>query len=66
MIGDEIAVALELEALFGAGIAQARFKQGGNDLLRLGIEVVEKIALQVRSVPFAPGTGRGNLEQAAR
>ena len=55
MIGDEIAVALELEALFGAGIAQARFEQGGDDLLRLRIEVVEEITFQVRGVAFAPG-----------
>ena len=53
-------------ALFGAGIAQARLEQGGNDLLRLRIEVVEVIALRRLRLGLLVAGHLGNARHRGR
>lgn len=50
-VGDEVAVAFELEALFGLRVAQSGFDIGADDLFRVGIQcgfVVLAAAVRMR------------------
>src|SRR5690349_5695364 len=44
-VGDEIAVPLELKALFALRVSHRGLELGGDDLLRLGVEVLQEIGI---------------------
>src|SRR5438876_7863465 len=54
-VANEVAVALELEALLGLGVGERRLELGADDLHRRRVQIQQEIVL---------GAGFGHLEQA--